>query len=183
MSDSATRLTITTVALHWILALAIIGMLAVGLVLDDMAEGTERDLLLGLHKATGVLILAVATLRFLYRMHSGFPVPAANATITEQHAKLARITHWLLLLGTLIMPLSGLVGTLAAGYPVDVFGLFVIPGNVVPDDNLSSLAFLVHGLFANLLMVAILLHIGGALKHHFKDKDATLTRMFGKRVT
>ena len=179
MTGSAERLGATTIALHWLIAIAIIGMLGVGLYLDDMDEGPAYDWLLGLHKAAGVLVLGAAFMRFFYRMHRGFPQPTPGVTMPASHAKLARGTHWLLLLATLVMPLSGVLGSTAGGYPVDVFGLFVIPASESPDDSLSSLAFVIHGLCANLLMIAILLHVGGALKHHFKDKDATLRRMYG----
>ena len=182
MPDTAERLSVSTVVLHWVLAIAIIGMLGVGLYLDDMDEGPAYDYLLGLHKASGIVILLVAFLRFFKRMHGGFPPPATGVTMPASHAKLARGVHWLLLLGTLLMPLSGVVGSTAGGYAVDVFGLFVIPASSTPNETVSSLAFLVHGLVANLLMVAILLHVAGALKHQFKDKDATLKRMFGMRA-
>ena len=157
-------------------------MLGLGLYLDDMDEGPLYDYLLGLHKACGVMVLLFAFVRFFKRMHGGFPPHATGVTLPETHAKLARGVHWLLLLATLIMPLSGLIGSTAGGYPVDVFGLFMIPASTTPNETLASLAFLVHGLVANLLMVALLLHVGGALKHHFKDKDATLKRMFGMRA-
>ncbi|MED5488196.1 MAG: cytochrome b/b6 domain-containing protein, partial [Pseudomonadota bacterium] len=32
------------------------------------------------------------------------------------------------------------------------------------------------------VIVALLLHIAGALKHHFVDKDGTLKRMLGKTI-
>jgi cytochrome b561 len=123
----------------------VIAFAIIGLYLDDMKEGPAYELLLGLHKASSVVVLMAA-------FRSPHP------------------------------PSSGVIGSITGDYPIHVFGLFVIPAPESANETLSPLAFVVHGLFANLLMMALLIHVGGALKHHFKDKDATLSRMFGRRT-
>ena len=39
-----------------------------------------------------------------------------------------------------------------------------------------------HEIAGKVMFVAFLLHVVGALKHHFMDKDGTLKRMLGKRI-
>jgi cytochrome b561 len=45
--------------------------------------------------------------------------------------------------------------------------------------NQEDLAGAVHKYLAYLLMCSVVLHALAALKHHFIDKDNTLTRMLG----
>ena len=48
---------------------------------------------------------------------------------------------------------------------------------VPADPQLSEIASMVHFGFVVLLGATIILHVSGALKHHFWDRDATLKRM------
>ena len=52
---------------HWLMALAIIGMLAVGFIMTAMSASTEKFELYKLHKATGVLLLITVFLRFWWK--------------------------------------------------------------------------------------------------------------------
>ncbi len=90
--------------------------------------------------------------------------------------------HWVhhLLYGLLfILPISGYFITTAKGDAVNVFGIFTIPAIFTqqPIANLEDIAGFIHlGLAVGLLAI-VALHIAGGLKHHFIEKDDTLTRM------
>jgi cytochrome b561 len=63
-----------------------------------------------------------------------------------------------------------------------LFGLELISaGEKV--DWLSSLGGNIHGIAANVLIAALALHIVGALKHQFVDKDGTISRMLGRKTS
>lgn len=187
MTTAAAPLSKTTITFHWIIALAIIGMLAFGIYIEDfvpgkLADGSRnpfRGELMMIHKSIGAIILAVALARVFWRLSEGWPKPVQVYKSFE--ILLSKFTHWLLLLGTLIMPLSGIIMSQAAGRAVSVFGWFNLP-MVVPESKLiGGIAHEVHGIGAWVLIAAIALHIIGALKHHVIDGDATLKRMLGTR--
>ena len=107
MSNQADRLSTQTIALHWLLAIAMIGMLVFGLILEDMPRGDANSDLMWWHKGIGVAILAFALWRLSWRLIEGFPVALSKSPLWQERA--AYFVHWFLLLGTLFMPISGIM--------------------------------------------------------------------------
>jgi cytochrome b561 len=107
---------------HWIVAIAMIGMLGFGLYLEniDLARSVKGPLI-GLHKSMGVLILIYGIWRVGYRLRQGFPEALGHAPAWQEIA--AKTVHWTLLAGVIIMPLSGLVMSVFGGRPVNVFDI------------------------------------------------------------
>ena len=124
-------------------------------------ERATRGALLGWHKALGALILVYGLWRVGWRLWAGFP--ASAATMPPRQERAAKIVHWALLAAVVLVPLSGVVMTLLGGRPLDVLGL-VIPalGEI---EWLHEGAELVHGLAGKAVVLLLVLHIGGALKH------------------
>jgi len=163
---------------HWLIAAAILFMLAFGFyVFEGMERGPDMRAMADLHKAIGVLILGVGLWRVGWRLFAGFPPEAGEAP--RWQARAAKAAHWALLAAILLMPLSGLAHSYFNGRAVDVFGLFSVPAG--PELHaLAELAEGTHVAFAWALAVIVLAHVAGALKHHFIDRDATLRRMVGR---
>lgn len=192
MYDSKQKLSNTTVALHWIIGLTIIGMWALGYYMAT----TRTYSLWPVHKSTGTVIFLLILVRVFWRIKNGWPQPVSVYSRVEQN--LAKMVHWTLIVAMVVMPLSGLVSSYAGGYDMTVFGWQILPDNpnhaIVPADAIHKLKvsprsealhdFLgqVHVIFAWILAGAVMLHVTGALKHHLVDKDGTLRRMFGARV-
>ena len=165
---------------HWIVAVAMIGMLGFGLYLDNSSlDRRELFPLLQVHKALGVLVLIYGVWRVGYRMMQGFPTPLGDAAAWQEAA--AKAVHWFLLASIIVMPVSGLVMSLSGGHDVGVFSLFTIPS---PGEfpALSSAAGVAHSLGGKILLFTIVLHVLGALKHRIIDRDATLSRMVTGRA-
>ena len=180
MNDTQNRLSPTTIGLHWLIAILIIGMLALGLYLDDLPKGSQKESLVQIHKAIGFIVLIFAAVRFVRRIMIGFPPHVFDAAYKSYEIAMARVVHWLLLLGSVIMPISGMVTSLVGGHDIDVFGLFTIPGLAEKHESFAEAAFIVHAVTAKILMAAIVLHIAGAFKHYLLDKDHTLQRIFAR---
>lgn len=183
--DTAKQLSKTTIALHWIVGLSIIGLLAVG----QIMEMFEIYRLYPIHKAFGFLIFFVIMARVLWRMKNGWPTPVSEYQKHEQ--VLSKLVHWVLIIGTMLMPISGFLMSAVGGHGVDVFGLEIVARNPDPLDANKALAHNaaiagaaheVHEILGKIMMAAVALHIAGALKHHIADKDGTLRRMLGKPV-
>jgi cytochrome b561 len=93
-----------------------------------------------------------------------------------------------MLIAMIIMPISGFIMSGAGGYGVSVFGLEIIAAQFDPitkeaiphNAQLSGFMRETHEIAGWTIIVAIGLHIAGAIKHHFIDKDNTLRRMLGK---
>jgi len=183
--DSPTRLSPNTIALHWIVALMMIGLLAVGVYMTE--NGVYA--LYPWHKSLGVLIVLFVVLRLVWRMVNGWPKAVGDYTSIEK--RLAKIVHWVLIVGTVLMPISGVMMSGMSGHGVSFFGLELIAPNPDPTNpqevlplnaTLAQIGHLVHGWVGYLLIGAIVLHLVGALKHHLIDRDGTLRRMLGQEV-
>jgi len=162
---------------HWLLAAAVIAMLAFGLYIEDLPKSEEAGALIGLHKSVGILVLFLALWRIVWRLLSGFPEDVARMRPWERFC--ARAMHYALMILVLAMPLSGYVASSAGGHPVSFFGWFSLPA--LPQHKaLAAAAGETHEAVATLLMVLIGLHVLAALKHHVLDRDATLKRMLGR---
>lgn len=173
----------TTRSLHWLVAAFVILLLCVGFFMTTFDVRTPMPL----HKSFGMLALLVIVPRVLWRIKEGWPQPAGIYASWER--ALAKLTHWLLLLGTLAMPLSGMAMSGAGGRGLILFGFELLapnpdpanPGKVIPlNETVAGMGSTVHGIVAWVLLVSVLLHIAGALKHHIVDKDRTLLRMLGR---
>lgn len=161
---------------HWIIAIAMIGMLAFGLYLSFGGLPREaKGPLMAIHKSIGVLILIFGIWRVGFRMVQGFPAPLPSTGPAWQMTA-AKITHWVLLAAILLLPISGIAGSVFRGRAVDVFGWFSIPARA-ESATIAQIASNFHGAAGKVIAALVLIHIAAALKHHYIDKDATLRRM------
>ncbi len=185
LPDTSSKLGTPTIALHWIVAMMMLMMLATGIYMEQ----TAAYALYPWHKSFGVLIALFVVLRVLWRWQNGWPTPVRNYLPWERI--LSGIIHYLLIIGTVIMPVSGFMMSALGGHGVALFGLELVARNPDPVNPqevlplhapLAGIAHTVHGLAGYGLVACVLLHIAGALKHHILDKDGTLRRMLGASV-
>lgn len=181
--DNRPALDRLSISLHWIVGWTIMGLLAMGIYMEENSAYHLYDL----HKSIGALIFIAVVIRAWRRVRQGWPEPVSDYTRMEQ--LLSKITHYVLLIGSVLIPLSGLVMSIAGGRGLGIFGLELIgenidpanPGDVIPlAGPLAGIAHSLHGLVSNAVIAALVLHIIGALKHHVIDKDNTLKRMLGR---
>ncbi len=180
MKDTHEKFSLPTVLLHWLIAIPFIGMIVVGLILEDMERGPDKGALIGVHKSVGILILVFAVLRILWRIKNNFPKPLSEMPSWQKG--LASLAHWVLIIGTVMMPVSGIIMSIGGGHPIGIFGLEIISGSEVQNESLSEIGHILHGLGGKLMILFVVLHIIGAVKHQRVDKDGTLSRMLGKTV-
>ncbi|WP_101924921.1 MULTISPECIES: cytochrome b [Luteimonas] len=167
--------------LHWLVVLLILSTGLIGLLMGDMRNSPTKIEVYALHKSLGLTILALAALRVLWRLYAGAPRPVPGTPAWQ--ARLASLTHVALYALLFALPLSGWTFNSAAGYPLQWFGLFNLPGLVARDQDLRATAGDVHELLFWTLVVLALVHAGAALYHHVFQRDATLSRMlpWGRR--
>ena len=165
------------IVLHWLIAILIALNFAAAWVSEDMPKA-EAMQIMGNHKAIGITILLLSVLRIVWRL-THTPPPFAR-TVQPWEAMLARVTHGLLYLLMLGIPLAGwaLHSAFSGGKPIPVFGLFSYPGLPMAQDKATGELFAsIHGALATGLLVLAGIHVLGALKHQFLDHDGNLGRM------
>lgn len=164
---------------HWLMALFILTALTLGLwsqYIDDVLLKTNIILA---HKSIGITVLVLALCRLYWRLHVVAPSHTEHH-ILERFA--ASLTHVLLYILMIALPLSGWLMSNYAAYPMSWFGLVELPAMVSPDKAMAELAHEAHELMGWVLIGLLALHIAGALKHHAIDKDDVLTGMAGQHV-
>ena len=164
-------------ALHWLMALLIIGMLLGGFVMGEFGRDNPlRPLLYSLHKSTGSLLLVLIGVRLLWAWLNQKPRPLGDKALPNQVARLVHIALYLLMIG---LPLSGylLVASGTSSKAFEFFGLFALP-KVTPNDWLHETAEELHGDLPWFAVALIGLHITGGLKRHFIEGDGSLARMW-----
>lgn len=185
IKDTKTRLSPISVGLHWIIALTVIALLAVGFYMATF----KAFAFYSLHKSFGALIFFVIITRVVWRLANGFPEALSQVQKVELY--LSKLVHWVLLIGSVLMPVSGMLMSAAGGRGVYMFGLELIasnpdianPGKVVAISKMwAGIGSQMHEVVAWVMVGAIVLHIAGAVKHHLVYKDGTLLRMKGKHV-
>lgn len=161
--------------LHWTVAVLVVGMLLGGIVLLVLPSGGFKNLVGALHKSTGVIILLLMLIRLAWRMAN--PRPRDLNPATPGLNVIAHLLHVCLYVLLLIQPLAGILMSQAYGYPVVVFGLFELPPIVWQSPSLGRFFLDVHRVTAVWITIAVAVHVGAALKHHFVDRNRTLMRM------
>ena len=161
--------------LHWLIAIAVI----VDWRLADAAEHAPRGqhfAVLQPHFALGMAILALTVLRLLWRLtHRAPPLSSELAGWERGLAHAVHFIFYALLLG---LPLMAWIGTSMWNQPIDFFGLFTIPNPPFGENRgLGHELQELHGTLGNIMLYLIVLHVVGALKHQFWDKDGNIYRM------
>lgn len=164
-----------TRVLHWLMAIGILGAFALGAYVARMQVGLGNLWLFGVHKTLGISLLTLALLRLGW--HLLYPPPEPLPGPPPWQMRLARYTHRALYLLMLAVPLSGWAYASATGLDVLIFNRVVLPGIAPVSEAWENGLLLVHRILTWTLIALVCLHVAGALKRSFVDRDGTLSRM------
>ena len=166
------------VVLHWILAVLVIAALALGALVMAKIPNTDPMKVEALrsHLIGGTLILVLMLGRLVLRLRTEHPAAAsAGHPLLD---RIAWLSHRLLYVAAIGMPVSGLILALQSHLPWILFG-----GDKLPADFWVYSFRTVHYALSRMLMVLIALHVAGALYHTLLLRDGLLRRMFfGRRI-
>ncbi|HEX5371829.1 MAG TPA: cytochrome b [Aquabacterium sp.] len=173
------RYTPVAMALHWVLALAIIGAFGMGVYLSDLPFSPAKLKLINWHKWAGVTILLLSVARLLWRWtHRPPALPEAiRRAMPGWQMAAFHGTHHLMYLLFFVVPLAGWAYSSAKGFPIVWFGVLPLPDLVGKDEALAHTLKEVHEIAAFALMGLVALHVAAALKHQFVDRDGLIDRM------
>jgi cytochrome b561 len=183
MSAAVQRYSVVAVVLHWLIGIAIVAMIAAGLIMTNMTPGsTAQFQLYQLHKSVGITVLLLSFVRLAWRlMH---PVPPLPTTLKPWEHVAARVTHFGFYVLMIAVPFTGWAMVSASVFNIPTLLYGVIPWPHLPflpdlanKEPIEEALSEIHELLAFGIVALLILHIGAALKHHFVLKDDVVTRM------
>ena len=168
--------------IHWLVALAVIGALVLGLTLGVLGfEGAKETFGLPVtneiykyHKSLGVLVLGLMALRLLIRLVTrkppyDMPMPRVNRVMSS-------LVHTLLYVLLLAQPILGWAATAAGDFPIQFFG-WELPKYIAKDEALSVMLYDIHFAVGLVLLVLITVHVTAALFHWLAVGDTVMKRI------
>lgn len=171
---AATRYTGTAIALHWLLAAAIVGNFALGIYMHELPISPRRLVLFNWHKWAGLTILALSALRLMWRLAHA---PPPDVPMPAWQRRAAHAMHHALYALFFAVPLAGWAYSSAAGFPVVLFGVLPLPDWVPVSEAAAAVLKGVHKACATALGLLVIVHVAAALKHQLLDRDGLLQRM------
>lgn len=175
------RYSTVAIILHWLIAALLIFQVALGLRMED-AHGRDKFAVFQLHKSVGISLLLLIVVRLLWRLtHRPPPIGAAGWEKT-----LAKVVHGAFYLILLALPISGwvIVSSSKILVPTLLYGVVPwphVPGvaglSIVAKQSWNAAADFIHVNLVTLIYVLFGLHVAGALKHHYLDRDGDIGRM------
>jgi cytochrome b561/polyisoprenoid-binding protein YceI len=190
MSEQQARYNGVAMAIHWLTALTVIGLLIVGNYMADLPKTDPMKLVLfNIHKSFGVAVFLLTALRLVWRLTHRPPELPSEMPAWEQKA--AHAAHWALYALLFIVPLMGwlMVSESPRNIPTMLFGMVQLPHLPFFADwetdqkrQYKELFETLHSGPAYLMAVLIVAHIGAALRHRLILKDKVVQRMLPKII-
>lgn len=162
------------ISLHWLTVLLLALVFPLALWMGSFADGDPHQAqVLIYHQSVGFLILVVVMFRVVWRTGHAAPQLQHVTGLDKLALGVQRTMYGLLL----IIPIIGWLTLSAGGHPVRFFAWFSLPDLLSRNHALHETLGDVHQFLAYSLLGLIGLHVLAALKHHYFERDAVLSRM------
>lgn len=175
-SDPAPRYPTALIVMHWAIAAAVVGLVALGWWMQTIPKqpvGFRADAY-NLHKSIGLAALLLMAVRLAWRASHR---PPELPPLPLWQARAAVAVHLLLYAVMFIAALSGYLGSATSGYPVKFFG-WVLPSWADAHEAVKDACSLVHLISNWVLMAAIGAHVGATIYHQWVLRDGLFWRMW-----
>jgi cytochrome b561 len=165
--------------LHWLMAVLVLAMLAIGI--GMVSTISERyHLLLTIHRPLGIAILVLVVIRLINRLLN--PAPPLPRRLPWWHRAAAKLSHIVLYILLFALPLVGWAMLSAGGYPIVLYAPLQLPPLLSADPMLYALLRQAHTYLAYLLFATFLAHLAAALLHGLIYRDGVFAAMVPWRV-
>jgi cytochrome b561 len=179
------RYSTVAIVLHWAIAALILSNIATGFVMEGLPAPLKAAVI-PFHFSCGMTVLALTALRVLWRVtHKPPPLPPG---LRPWERMAAHCAHTFLYVLMIAMPLIG--WSIISAHPpraegaAQIWGFLRLPA-LSPISHLENPAHkAAHGIFVDAhaagawtLVGVLALHIAGALKHQWIDREPALARM------
>lgn len=173
--NSKSRWGIVSQFFHWITALLIFASFITGLLwwlrhYTGVGVGVISN-----HKTVGLCILVLVIARILWRLVVS--LPRSHHSLSKSQQVFIKISHRIIILLMLVMPISGWMMSTAAGYKTNIYVAKIAMPFVEKNKSLVVLTSDIHHYASWVLLMLVFIHIYMAFWHHFIRKDPVLLRM------
>ena len=170
----------TASLLHWVLAVLVLGLYALGWYMVDIPKGTPPvAYFYNVHKSIGLVAALPLVLLIVWRAtHAPPPLPA---TLPAWEARAAHVNHVLFYVCLFVLVASGFLESNFTRFGIRFFG-YPLPVLGWEDRAIYRFFNRVHVYTSHFFVVLIAIHIGAALKHLFFDRDQVFHRMLPRKV-
>ena len=173
-TPSVQRYPLSLRILHWLRAVIILGLILAGWVMTSLADEVpaKYELLYPWHKSFGILAFLVVIVQLAIRSRTQ-RLPEPPATLPSHERLLAKTVHRAIYVLLVVVPLMGysMSSTFTMSDGVFFFGTNL--PELLPKNDAWFVVFQwLHKVLAYTLLVLVTLHVIGALKHRFLDRDA-----------
>ncbi len=186
----ARRYTGLAMLFHWLVALGIACNFIIVWVVDSLPESAQRPAV-NLHKSIGLTVLGLAIMRLLWRWAN--PPPAMPSTYKTWERRLSHAVHYTLYGLIFLMPITGWIHDSAwkkaDANPLTLYGVipwfrlgFIKDQPPATKEQIHSIFSQMHGLLGWVLLGLWALHVAGALKHQFLDREPELQRILPETI-
>lgn len=168
-SPSSQKYPLAMRVVHWTRAAIIIALLAMGILMTNVADDFpgKFSVLYPNHKQFGILVLALILLQLALRGRGGVPEPAA---LKPWEQTIFAVTHKLFYVLMAAVPVAGYC--LSSTYPESdgvPFFFTSLPELLAKDEAASGVFAAAHAILAYGLLALVALHVAGVVKHRLFD--------------
>jgi cytochrome b561 len=185
---SLSRYSTVAIILHWLIAALILTNLWLGVTMGGL-HGLAKFNTFQLHKSVGITVLLLSVLRLGWRLAN--PPPPHAPGMAHWEITASSVVHWGFYVIMIGMPLTGWLAVSASpiGLPTLLYHIGGFAGVPWPDLPIAPglpldqkkvvehVAGAIHGYLSFCAYALIALHVAGALKHQFLDRNPVLPRM------
>ena len=173
----STRYSRVSMALHWLIGVALLAEMGFGFLLDELApRGTPaRTGVINLHKSIGIALGLLIVIRLIWRLtHAPPPFPQ---TMVPWKRRAALANHRTMYACMVVQPLSGYVASNFSKYGVKFFGTAWPPWGA--ESPLAYAVFSGLHVYSSWLFAALIVgHIGMSLTHALIERDGVFFRIW-----
>ncbi len=181
----AARYTSTAMLFHWLVAFGIAANFVIVWVVDSLPKSADRPMV-DLHKSIGLTVLGLAIMRVLWRYAN--PPPAMPRYYAPWERRLAHGVHYVLYALIFLLPITGWIHDSAwknaDTNPLNLYWVipwfrigFIKSRDPATKQHIHDLFFAIHSALGTALLAFFALHVLGALKHQWLDREPELQRM------
>ena len=168
------RYTLTAITLHWVSAVLVFTLLAIGWTMVDLPRGPGRSFYFALHKSFGLTVFTLTIFRIVWRFFH--QPPRYPESMAYWRITIARSAHLLLYILLCLQPVSGYLSSSFSGYKTKIFGI-ALPHWGWQDPPLNEFFTEIHVMSSVLFMILLGTHLMGILSHVFERRDRIFRRI------
>jgi cytochrome b561 len=161
--------------IHWAMAILFLMMFIIAYTMTNISPSETRANLYDVHKATGLLLFAILSVRFFWRLINQNPkLPNSLPNGQKFLAKWNIIGLYAVMF---IMPITGFLTSTLGGHDVSFYWIFKISA-FTQNKPVSEFFALAHKILSYIMIFLVSVHLLAALHHYYFRKDNVLQRMF-----